>query len=141
MLNIRLAEDNPGDVFLAKRALNEYGIAHELYVVSDGEQAIQFVDGMGKPGKPPCPDLLLLDINLPKVEGFQVLSEFRKRAECARTPAIIVTSSGAFCDRARMAALGVQGYFCKPPELDDFMVLGQIIHRVVSGRTAGSPAA
>ena len=140
MLNILLAEDNPGDVFLIKLALKKHEIPYVMFVVNDGAEALNFVRGMGKPGKPPCPDLLLLDINLPKAEGFEVLSEFRKRAECASTHVIIVTSSGASSDRARMTALGVDGYFCKPPELADFMRLGQVIRHVVSRRTTGSPA-
>jgi DNA-binding response OmpR family regulator len=140
MLNVLLAEDNPGDVFLVKLALDEHRISHELYVVNDGEQAIRFLGTMGKPGKPPFPDLLLLDINLPRAEGFQVLSEFRKRAECARTPVIVVTSSGALSDRIRMAALGVDGYFCKPPVLEEFLALGQVVRRIVFGSAAGSSA-
>jgi DNA-binding response OmpR family regulator len=139
MLNVLLAEDNPGDVHLVRLALEEHRISHQLYVVNDGEQAIRFLGGIGKPGEPPCPDLLLLDINLPKAEGFQVLSEFRKHAECAGMPVIVVTSSSARKDRMRMAALGVDGYFCKPAALEEFLALGDMVRRVVSGK--GSSAA
>ena len=78
MLHILLAEDNFGDVLLVEQALTEHQIDHELHVVKDGDEALQFLDRMGEAGGPPCPDVLLLDLNLPKVEGPQVLQEFRK---------------------------------------------------------------
>jgi CheY-like chemotaxis protein len=136
LLKILLAEDNPGDVYLVREALQEHRIAHELHVVSDGAQAITFLAEMGKPGSPPCPDLLLLDLNLPKVDGVQVLEEFRKSAECVHTPVIVVTSSNAAKDKNRVAELRVDRYFCKPLDFDDFMGLGLIIREVVHARHA-----
>jgi CheY-like chemotaxis protein len=91
---------------------------------------------MGKPGHPPCPDLVLLDINLPKVDGPGVLAEFRKHPAGAHTPVIVVTSSDTARERARMAALGIAGYFRKPPELEVFMMLGGIVRNVVESRSA-----
>ena len=65
MLHIFLAEDSQADVFLVRQALRTHDIGHELYVAKDGEQALDFVTRMGKPGGAPCPDLVLLDLNLP----------------------------------------------------------------------------
>src|SRR3954453_6702788 len=69
LIRILLAEDNQGDVILVEEALAEHKIAHELHVVSDGAEALNFVAEMGNGDGPPCPDVLLLDLNLPKVDG------------------------------------------------------------------------
>lgn len=131
LLHILLAEDNRGDVLLIEQALAEHHIRHELHVVHDGEQALRFIEQMGKSGSTPCPDLLLLDLNLPKVEGQQVLTEFRKHPQCSNTPVIVVSSSDAPRDKARIGELGVSRYFRKPSELDDFMKLGAVVLEVV----------
>ena len=134
MLHILLAEDNFGDVLLVKQALTEHQIDHELHVVKDGDEALQFLERMGEAGEPPCPDVLLLDLNLPKVDGPQVLQEFRKHPACAQTPVIVVTSSDAPTDRKRVKALGATAYFRKPSELSEFMRLGAVVKEVVDGR-------
>jgi CheY-like chemotaxis protein len=131
LLHILLAEDNRGDVLLVQQALAEHNIRHELHVVRDGEQAIRFIEQMGKSDAVPCPDLLLLDLNLPKVEGQQVLTEFRQHPKCAQTPVIVVSSSDAPRDRTRIGELGISRYFRKPSELDDFMKLGAVVREVV----------
>jgi two-component system, chemotaxis family, response regulator Rcp1 len=77
-LRILLAEDNPGDVFLVRRALEEHNISNELNVVQDGAEALEFLACWGKTDELPCLDILLLDLNLPKVDGPRVLAEFRK---------------------------------------------------------------
>ncbi len=130
-LQILLAEDNIGDVILVRQALDQYQIAHELHVVRDGAEALKFVTRMGQPGHEPCPDLMLLDLNLPKADGPEVLTEFRKHPDCAATPVIVVSSSGAPTDRGRMASLGIARYFRKPTDLDAFMYLGAIVREVV----------
>ena len=134
MLHILLAEDNFGDVLLVERALTEHQVDHELHVVKDGDEALQFLDRMGEAGEPPCPDVLLLDLNLPKVEGPQVLQQFRKHSACAQTPVIVVTSSDAPRDRRRVEALGATAYFRKPSELSEFMRLGALVKELADGR-------
>lgn len=134
MLHILLAEDNFGDVLLVQQALTEHQVDHELHVVKDGDEALQFLDRMGGAGEPPCPDVLLLDLNLPKVEGPQVLQQFRKHPACAQTPVIVVTSSDAPRDRRRVEALGVTAYFRKPSELAKFMRLGALVKELADGR-------
>lgn len=133
MRQILLAEDNPGDVFLVQQALEEHEIEHELQVAKDGAEALDLLARMGKPGQPPCPDLLLLDLNLPKVDGPQVLTEFRKHPQCAQTPVIIVSSSDALRDLARLTALGVSNYFRKPTDLVAFLQLGAVVRAVIEG--------
>ena len=133
MLRILLAEDNPGDVFLVRRALEEHNISHELNVVQDGAEALDFMTRMGRSTKVPCPDVMLLDLNLPKVSGARVLSEFRKHPECSDTPVIVITSSDAQKDRARMEELGVARYFRKPSDYRAFLRLGAVVREVAEG--------
>jgi CheY-like chemotaxis protein len=131
VVHILLIEDNPGDVMLVERALQEHRIVHELHVIRDGGEAIAFLGRMGKRGGEPCPDVLLLDLNLPKVEGPEVLMEFRKHPECLHTPVIVVTSSSTQRERAQMAGLGVSRYFQKPADLDEFLKLGAVVQQVI----------
>jgi chemotaxis family two-component system response regulator Rcp1 len=132
-LNILLAEDNLADILLVRKALNEHEIPYDLHVVRDGEEALAFIEGMGEPGSIPCPDIVLLDVNLPKVEGAEILSQFRKHPQCADTPVIVITSSDARGDRDRMAQLGIARYFKKPSDLDAFLKLGAVVREVVEG--------
>ncbi|HYO80112.1 MAG TPA: response regulator, partial [Bryobacteraceae bacterium] len=76
-LNILLAEDNQADILLVRNALAEHRIQHLLHVVNDGGAAIQYVLGIGTPGAAPCPDVMLLDLNLPVADGPEVLRHFR----------------------------------------------------------------
>lgn len=134
MIDILLAEDNQGDVLLVKESLSEHRIEHRLHVVRDGQEALDYVGRMGKPDEAPCPDLMLLDLNLPRAEGSEVLSEFRQHPECVNTPVIVVTSSDSPKDRERMAQLGIDYYFRKPTDLDEFMRLGGIVRQVLSSK-------
>lgn len=131
MLNFLLAEDNLGDILLVQKALEEYYVPHQLHIVRDGAEALDFVRHMGQPGGVPCPDLILLDLNLPKVDGPQVLSEFRRHPGCEQTPVIIVSSSDTQKDRARLANLGITRYFRKPSDYDAFLQLGSLVRDVV----------
>jgi len=130
-LKILLAEDNRGDVLLVKEALTKHGIPYELYLVRDGGEALDFVAHMGQAEGMPCPDVMLLDLNLPKADGTAVLTEFRKHPQCARTPVIVFSSSEAARDRERMEALGVSRYFRKPSDLDEFLKLGLVVRQVL----------
>ena len=131
VLNVLLAEDNPGDILLVKEALAHYHISHELYVVRDGGEALAFLHRMGETGSVPCPDVLLLDLNLPRVDGPEILVEFRKNPGCIHTPVIVISSSDTHKDRQRMDALGVNCYFRKPSDLEEFLKLGAVVRRVV----------
>ncbi len=131
VLHILLAEDNEGDVMLVEQALEEHQIHHQLHVVKDGAEALGFVAEMGLNNGPPFPDLVLLDLNLPKIDGAKVLQHFRKHLVCALTPVIVVTSSDSPRDRERVKALGADAYFRKPSDLKEFMVLGGLIKELV----------
>ena len=129
-LRIILAEDNEADVLLVRYALQAHNVLHQLHVIADGAKAIDFIGKIGKPDSTPCPDLMLLDLNLPKADGTEVLRELRKHPQCSSTPVIIVTSSDAPKDRARVAELGISHYFTKTSDWDAFMRLGEVVMRV-----------
>ncbi len=136
MKHILLAEDNSGDVILVQEALAAHHIENTLHVVTDGQKALDFVATMGEAQSAPCPDLMLLDMNLPKADGVAVLAAFREHKPCAHTPVIIVSSSDSPKDRSRVAVLGVNHYFRKPPDFDEFMKLGQVVKELLEGAAA-----
>jgi chemotaxis family two-component system response regulator Rcp1 len=131
-IRILLAEDNRADIIMVGEALKAHKIPHDLHVVVDGEEALAFVARMGKADAPPCPDILLLDLNLPKADGLDVLQGFRQHPECATTPVIVISSSNAPRDREAVRSLGITGYFAKPITYEGFVKLGQIIKEAVA---------
>ena len=126
-----MAEDNPGDVLLVQKALQKHQIRHQLHVVRDGAEALEWLAHTGQPGGTPQPDLLLLDLNLPKVDGRQILGELRRHQDCAEVPVIVVTSSDAPKDRERAAELGISRYFRKPMDFEAFLQLGAVVRDVI----------
>jgi CheY-like chemotaxis protein len=131
-IRIFLAEDNRADVVLIREALAVHSVDYELFVAKDGEEALRLVAHMGEPGEMPCPDLLMLDLNLPRVDGIEILQNFRRHPQCARTPVIVVTSSDMPSERESAAAFGISRYFRKPASLDAFLELGAVIKEVVA---------
>ncbi len=131
-LRIFLAEDNPGDVELVRVALREHAIVCHLSLATDGFEAKRFIERMGSDPDAPCPDLLLLDLNLPKADGHEVFAMFRAHPLCVHTPVIVVTSSDAQTDRERAAALGAAHFFRKPSDLGEFLKLGGVIRQVAA---------
>lgn len=130
-IHVLLAEDNRGDVLLVSEALAAHDIPHELQIATDGAEAMDFLMRMGNPGEQPCPDILLLDLNLPKIDGHEVLRQFRRHPDCATAPVIILSSSDRPADRETARALGVTRYFKKPTTFDAFMKLGAIVKEAV----------
>ena len=129
-LRVVLAEDNPGDVFLVREALETHGLGAELTVQQDGEQMLRFIERVDS-GQESCPDLVLLDLNLPKRSGETLLKRLRESPLCARIPVLIVTSSDSPRDRETSARLGASGYFRKPPDFDEFLRLGIIVKQLI----------
>ncbi len=131
-LKILLAEDNHGDVLLVREALEENRLDYELHVTTDGLEAASYIERIDSEGGVPCPDLLLLDLNLPKQDGFELLNLFRAHPLCRAKPVIVITSSGAPRDRERVTALSAR-FFRKPADLDEFMKLGAMVREAVQG--------
>lgn len=119
-------EDNPGDVLLIRECLDEHEVACELFVASDGEKAIDFIDEFEKEGRT-LPALVILDLNLPKRSGREVLRRMRENARWSNVPAVILSSSGEVKDQQETANLGASKYIRKPSSLDVFMAIGGVL--------------
>jgi chemotaxis family two-component system response regulator Rcp1 len=121
MIDILLVEDNEGDARLAKEALRDSKIRNTLHHVTDGEEAMAFLRKEGKYSKLPRPDLILLDLNLPKKDGRQVLAEIKGDENLRRIPVVILTVSSAEEDVLKAYNLHANCYITKPLDLDQFM--------------------
>jgi CheY-like chemotaxis protein len=115
---ILLAEDDENDVFFMQRALQKAGVSSQLQVVADGQQTIDYLQGKDKfadRDQHPLPSLLLLDLKMPFMNGFDVLAWMRSQANLQELPVVVLTSSNEERDRQRAKELGARGYFVKPP--------------------------
>jgi chemotaxis family two-component system response regulator Rcp1 len=120
-IEILLVEDNPGDARLAKEALKESKLRNTLHHVEDGVAAIEFLKKTGKFKDKPRPDLIILDLNLPKKDGREVLLEIKNDDILKRIPVVILTISKAEEDIIRTYNLHANCYVTKPLDLDQFM--------------------
>lgn len=136
--HILLAEDNPADVGLVREALREHHVDCELRVIGDGEQVLSFIDRLDLDSKLPCPDILLLDMHLPKRDGNEVLTHLRASERCAKTPVVILTSSESPKDLESAENNAAIHYFRKPSSLVQFMQLGTIVKDVINRSRPGS---
>ncbi len=132
-VQIFIVEDNLGDVLLVREALKESSMPFELQHAADGEEAIQaLIKDRIKP------DLVLLDINLPKRDGWEVLHEIRSNPETRSVPVVVLSSSGSPEDRDRASRNLPSMYIQKPSNLDDFLAVGETIRNFLQEST-GSP--
>ena len=120
-VEVLLVEDNPGDIRLTQEAFKEGRFLINLSVATDGVQAIDMLNRRGPYVQTPRPDLILLDLNLPKKNGREVLSEIKADAELKRIPVIVMTTSKATQDIHRVYDLNANCYITKPVELDEFL--------------------
>jgi DNA-binding response OmpR family regulator len=119
-------------VYLIREAILATRIRAELHVVDDGDKAVQFFDRIDRTEGAPCPALVILDINLPKRPGGEVLRHMRKSRKCCNAPVLVVSTSDSVQDREEMAGLGANAYFHKPSDYDGFMKLADIIRPLLS---------
>ncbi|HLG94754.1 MAG TPA: response regulator [Bryobacteraceae bacterium] len=133
---IVLVEDNPGDVRLVREAFYESALEYDLTVLSDGEKAIRLIERIDRE-EISCPDLLLLDIGLPRKGGFQVLERARQSGRCAHLPVVILTSSNAQKDRETAAKLGATRYIRKPDRWEGYLQLGSVFREVLAAGRDG----
>ncbi|QLG28210.1 response regulator [Halorarum halophilum] len=122
-VDILLVEDNPGDVRLTKEAFTGARINNTMHVVTDGEAALDFLHQRGEHESAPRPKLVLLDLNLPKVDGLEVLEAVKDDPDLTSIPVIILTSSEAEEDIVRSYELHTNAYLTKPINPDEFMEL------------------
>ena len=128
-VEILLVEDNPGDVRLTKEALKEGKVYSNLHWAKDGVEALEFLRRRGKFSDAPRPDIILLDLNLPKKDGREVLSEIKSDDDLKRIPVVILTTSKAEEDVLRSYQLHANCYVTKPVDLEKFIVVIQSIDR------------
>jgi DNA-binding response OmpR family regulator len=129
-LNLLLAEDNRPDALLVGEAIQMEKLPLLLYVAPDGQDAIDFIIRAETDPDAPRPQLLLLDLNLPKVDGFEVLRRLRASEKFSAVPVIMISSSDSPGDRSKAAELGA-GYFRKPPSYDEFLKLGAVMKQLL----------
>ncbi|MCI0506656.1 MAG: response regulator [Gammaproteobacteria bacterium] len=122
-IEILLVEDNPADVRLTREALKEAKVRNQLYVVEDGVAAMEFLMRKGKYADVPRPDLILLDLNLPKKDGREVLQEIKQDPSLKRIPVVVLTTSQAEEDIVRTYNLHANCYVTKPVDLDQFITI------------------
>ena len=120
-LNILLVEDDPADVELTSEALKDSKLWIKLRTVEDGEEAMAFLRRKGKYQDAPEPDLVLLDLNLPKKDGREVLKEIKEDPDLKHIPVVILTTSSSEKDIVRTYHLGANCYITKPVGLDQFI--------------------
>jgi two-component system, chemotaxis family, response regulator Rcp1 len=120
-IELLLVEDNPGDVRLTREALKEGRVLSHLNVVSDGMEAMDFLWHRGKYADSPRPDLILLDLNLPRKNGREVLQEIKTDPNLRRIPVMVLTTSNAEQDLHKAYNLHANCYITKPVDLDQFL--------------------
>jgi len=122
-MEILLVEDNLSDARLTIEGLREGKVKHRLTLVVDGEEAMQFLNRDGKFARAPRPDLVLLDLELPKKDGREVLAEIRQSPELQNIPVVILTASKVHEDILRSEMLQVDSYITKPVDIDKFIAV------------------
>jgi CheY-like chemotaxis protein len=127
LADVLLVEDDAGDVLMTREAFAHYQIRNTLHVVGDGEQAMQFLRRDGEYAAVPKPGLILLDLNLPRRNGLEVLADLKSDDELLAIPVIVLTTSQAEEDVMRCYALHANAYISKPVDFDNFVdVIRQI---------------
>ncbi|MGW2282055.1 response regulator [Streptomyces sp. NPDC001770] len=120
-IEVLLVEDDPGDELMTREAFEDNKIRNTLHVVRDGQEALDFLYRRGPHAEAPRPDLILLDLNLPKYDGRQVLEQIKSDAELATIPVVVLTTSSAEEDILRSYKLHANAYVTKPVDLDQFI--------------------
>ena len=129
-IRILVVEDSEPDVFLVREALEQAGLTVELHVLDDGEKAVDSIESIDRKEES-RPNLVLLDLNLPKKSGGQVLERIRRSPACGQIPVMILTSSDSPADKAQANQLGATEYFRKPSVLAEFMRLGPRVRELL----------
>ncbi|WP_413450539.1 response regulator [Georgenia phoenicis] len=121
MIEVLLVEDDPGDVLMTEEAFADYKVANQLTVVADGESAMAYLRKEGEYAGAPTPDLVLLDLNLPRMDGREVLAELKADPELRRIPVVVLTTSDAEEDILRSYNLHANAYVTKPVDFERFI--------------------
>jgi CheY-like chemotaxis protein len=128
-IEVLLVEDDPGDVLMTREAFEEHKLRNNLHVVSDGVEALSFLRQEGEYADVPQPDLVLLDLNLPRKDGREVLAEIKADPLLRRTPVVVLTTSEAEEDVLRSYDLHANAYVAKPVDFERFI---DVVRRIDS---------
>ena len=126
-IEVLLVEDDPGDVLMTKEAFEDYKVSNHLHVVTDGTEAMDFLRRQGEHTAAPRPDLVLLDLNLPRMDGREVLQAIKSDPELASIPVVILTTSEAEEDVLRSYSLHANAYVTKPVDFERFI---QVVRQI-----------
>lgn len=121
MIHVLLVEDDPGDVLITREAFAENKVRNHLSVVNDGVKALQFLRKEGDYARALRPDLILLDLNLPKMDGYEVLANIKSDGDLQRIPVVVLTTSDAEEDVLRSYDLHANAYVTKPVDFERFL--------------------
>jgi CheY-like chemotaxis protein len=131
---ILLAEDNPADVYLIREALKEHGVECSMQVAVDGKEVLTLISG-DEPGVEDF-GLIILDLNLPRHDGIEILERLRESTRLAHVPVVVLTSSDSPQDRLVATHLGARRYLRKPSSLEQFLDLGSVFRDLLSQKPA-----
>jgi DNA-binding response OmpR family regulator len=131
VFRILLAEDNPADVLLFREALRESGVACEIVVAEDGQRAMALLKDVREASSHSRADLIVLDVNLPKHSGDEILENIRRDHSLAGVPVIMLTSSAAPSDQARASELGADLYIQKSSNVEELFAIGRAVERIL----------
>lgn len=126
-IEVLLVEDDPGDVLMTKEAFEDYKLSNNLHVVNDGAEAMEFLRRRGEHADAPRPDLVLLDLNLPRMDGREVLQAIKSDPELASIPVVVLTTSEAEEDVLRSYSLHANAYVTKPVDFERFI---QVVRQI-----------
>ena len=127
LISVLLVEDDPGDVLLIREAFEDHKVGNMLSVVSDGVEAMRYVRGEGEHAGAARPDLILLDLNLPRKSGIEVLEEIKNDPQLSTIPIVVLTTSEAEEDILGAYKLHANAYITKPVDFEQF---SQIVHKI-----------
>jgi CheY-like chemotaxis protein len=133
---ILVAEDSESDLFLVREALRAEKVDWRLHVIADGEAAIAFIEQMDVDLNQLCPEIVLLDLHLPKQDGETILKRLRASDRCANIPVVVLTSSLSAEDKRNVERHPPVHFFRKPTSLVEFMELGLIVKSAIAGGAA-----
>jgi CheY-like chemotaxis protein len=122
-IEVLLVEDDPGDVLMTREAFEDYKVSNRLHVVNDGAEAMEFLRRKGEHAEAPRPDLVLLDLNLPRMDGREVLQAIKSDPELASIPVVVLTTSEAEEDVLRSYSLHANAYVTKPVDFERFITV------------------
>jgi CheY-like chemotaxis protein len=129
---ILLVEDDLADVRLVQIALETAGVPFEMEVVDNGDLAIQLVSRIGKPDGPPPADVMLLDLNLPRASGHDVIKAVRENPNCMGMPVIVLSTTVDPGEIQRVESLGVTRFCCKPMRIEGMIEFGRTVGKILS---------